>query len=251
MSNDDGQLNNMPVQPSDDTQPQPAVNFLQEASGAQSRRKFLRAAVISGVAVASVGATAGIAAACQNNPTVLAHFPNNTSSGSGPVTCSLCFEDTNFFTLGSFNIDSKGHNSPGQFYLWFTAQNLPQGKYTMSIKLNPGNHTMMHSPFTYHPGGGNQTFLYQKTKNTADSCPHFASSLPGGEVKHSTTIGGLFCYQTTGSGNVDLQMAVHMDWDGTKITQDTDYYFTGTLKDCDDHTKCTTSALKVTAKYKP
>ena len=59
----DGQNFDHPVNPSGETQPQPAVSATEELAGQQSRRKFLRTAVISGVAVATVGTTAGVAAA--------------------------------------------------------------------------------------------------------------------------------------------------------------------------------------------
>jgi hypothetical protein len=223
MSND-GQNFEHPVNPSDDTQPQPAVNVAEDVAGQQSRRKFLRTAVISGVAVATVGTTAGVAAAAANpHPGVLKRLGINLGTVSGQHVCTMCFEDTNFDQINDeFNVH-KGHASPGDFYLWFTAQNLVQGTYTISISPDPGT-----SPFTYS-GSSNMCKLYQLPANTATQCP---SALPTTAVKtkFATSVSGLGAFTTTGSGNADLQLAVHMKWDDSApSTGDHTYKFTATI----------------------
>jgi hypothetical protein len=240
MSND-GQNFEHPVNPSDDTQPQPAVNVADDVAGQQSRRKFLRTAVISGVAVATVGTTAGVAAAAANpHPGVLKRLGINLGTVSGQHVCTMCFENTGFGQINNtFTVDKNGHASPGDFYLWFTAQNLASGTYTISISPDPGV-----APFTYS-GNANQCKLYQLPVNTATQCP---SALPTTAVKtkFATSVSGLGAFTTTGSGNADLQLAVHMKWvDGTKISGPQTYTFTATLSN-GSGTVCTAS-ITVTA----
>lgn len=249
----DGHNFDTPTNPSDDTQPQATVGAVNDVAHTQSRRNFLRTAVISGVAVATVGTTAGVAAAAaQPHTGVLTRLgiANPFCAVSGSHNCTLCFEDTDYNKLTSFNVDKHGHNSPGQFYLWFVAQNLPQGTYTMKITLDPGNHTMVHSPFAYPPGGGNYAQLYQLSANSSSNngCP---TGKPQTTAAEGSKISDCFPYATTGTGNVDLWLAVHLAWDGTKITEDKTYYFKGTLMDKDGHTVCTTPTLQVDAKYVP
>lgn len=244
MSND-GQNFEHPVNPSDDTQPQPAVNVADDVAGQQSRRKFLRTAVISGVAVATVGTTAGVAAAAANpHPGVLKRLGINLGTVSGQGTCNMCWEDTSFTSLktNGFNV-KNGKASPPSYFIWFTAQNLPAGTYTLTVNPSPNT-----APFKYPNGNGNNAFLYQRTAGTTVQCPSFDGGvLPGDEVEHANTLAGINPWTT--SGPQDLQWAIHIDWDGTVITSDTIYTFTGTLKDGQGNTVCTAS-VSVTAHVK-
>lgn len=258
MSTTDGQNFENPVHPSDDTQPQQAVNVVEEVAGQQSRRKFLRTAVISGVAVATVGTTAGVAAAAANpHPGVLKRLGINLGRLSAQASCTMCFEDTDFNSLAStgFNVNhNNGNASPGSFYIWFTAQHVPDGSYTISISPDPGA-----APFKYQANpNGNAAFLYQYADGTAQSpCPTFSGNppqLPGGEQRHAGTLAGLFqspyaSTYTVSGGPVDLQIAAHIKWDGTILNADTVYTFTGTLKDSLGNTVCT-AQVSVTAHNK-
>ena len=231
----DEQNHDTPVNPSDETQPQPAVSPVDEVAGAQSRRKFLRLAVISGATVATVGATAGIAAAHPHTGILTKLGVTNPFGASTQGNCTMCFEKTDFSTINNeFDVHS-GHASPGDFWLWFTAQNLAPDTYTISISPDPGT-----SPFTY--SGSNSEKLYQLGANTATQCP---GALPKKDPDtQADTVSGLGSYGFSGS-NADLQLAVHFKWDGTTISGDHDYTFTATLSN-GSGVVCTAS-IKVTA----
>lgn len=237
MSND-GQNFEHPVNPSDDTQPQPAVNVADEVAGQQSRRKFLRTAVISGVAVATVGTTAGVAAAAANpHPGVLKRLGINLGRLSAQASCSMCWETSGFDKITGFDVNhTNGNASPPSYFIWFTAQNLPAGTYTLTVSPDPGA-----SPFKYAANvNGNAVFLYQRTAGSTVQCPHFDPAvLPGDEKEHASTLAGINPWTT--SGPQDLQWAIHIDWNKVKITSDTIYTFTGTLKDGQGNTVCTAS----------
>lgn len=249
MSADDGQNTENLVNPSDDTRPQRAVNILQEATGSQSRRKFLRAAVMSGVGVATVAATAGVAAACQSAvPTVFGQVgATNTASGTDP--CEMCFELTNFTPVTTPIDLNNGTAGPGSFFIWFTAHNLPAGTYSLSITQNPGGPTFPSSPFEYPNGGGNNAFLYERSAGKAVKCPSFqGGQLPGDEKEHANTLAGLAAYSL--GSTADLQWAVHIDRDNTVFASQQTYTFTGTLTKQGQNDPVCTAQVSVTFRPK-
>lgn len=224
-TNDDQTLDNS-VQPSDDTQPQRAIHLPDEVAGAQSRRKFLRTAVISGVAVATVGATAGVAAAASANggPTLLSSLHAKLGATSGVDPCSMCFENTSFQQINNqFNVHN-GHASPGDFYLWFSAKGLtPGATYTLSVTPDPGA-----SPFQYS-GSANMVKLFMLTaKQSVPTCP---DDLPnhGTASKQGTSLAAVSPF-TLGPSDVAVQVAFHIKWGGSHISGDHHYTFTATLK---------------------
>lgn len=263
MSND-GQNFDNPVYPSDDTQPQTAMSPAGEVDGAQSRRNFLRTAVISGVAVATVTTSAGVAAAAaQPHTGVLKHFgivnPFGETS-SGAPTCSMCFESTELNgKIDSFNVSDSGNKGwttqPGSFFIWFTAHNVPNGSYVITISPEPGTSGQ---PFVY-ASNGNNAFLYQRAAGQAADCPNYYNSqtktgaLPGDEKRSADTVPDLFVsppppsnpgpYVVTG-GPVDLQITAHIKWDSTFAPSDetTTYTFTGQILNSSDNSSvCSTS----------
>ncbi len=231
----DEQNNNISGNPSDETQPQPTVGAVEEVAGGQSRRKFLRLAVVSGATVATVGATAGIAAAHPHTGILTNLGITNPFGASAQGNCSMCFEKTSFATINNeFNVHG-GHASPGDFWLWFTGKNLAPGTYTITISPDPGT-----APFTY--SGSNSAKLYQLAANHATDCP---GALPKHDPdQQASTLGSLGSYTFSGS-NADLQLAVHFKWDGTPISGDHTYTFTTTLSN-GSGTVCTAS-IKLTA----
>lgn len=238
MSTHDGQNTENPVNPSGDTQPQRAVNILQEATGSQSRRKFLRAAVMSGVGVATVATTAGVAAACQSAVPSVFGQPVGTSQASGTDPCSMCFELTNFTPVVDPITLNKGDAGPGSFFIWFTGHNLPVGTYSLEITQSPGGPTFPSSPFKYPNGGGNNAFLYERSAGKAAKCPTFVGGhLPGDEKEHANTLALLSPYHI--GSTADLQWAIHIDRDDTVFTSESTYTFTGTLKNDQGQTICT------------
>ncbi|HEU5347170.1 MAG TPA: hypothetical protein VFU63_01030 [Ktedonobacterales bacterium] len=252
---------------SDDTQPQTTVNALEEVVGAQSRRKFLRTAVISGVAVATIGATAGVAAAAtQPHTGVLKRFNlTNPLAASGPVTCSMCFEDTNLNgSIDSFNVSKTGNSfttQPGSFYIWFTAHNVPNGDYTITISPEPGSSG---TPFVYATKGNN-AFLYQRDAGKAVDCPVYydakakTGTLPGDEKRSADSVPDLFADPnppatagpyTVSGGPVDLQVTAHIAWgkDQNLDGGDTTYSFTGKIfSSTDQDTPLCTATVNVKA----
>jgi hypothetical protein len=253
MSAHDGQNTEHPVNPSDDTQPQRAVNILQEATGSQSRRKFLRAAVMSGVGVATVATTAGVAAACQSAVPSVFGQSGGTSQASGTDPCEMCFELTNFTPVVDPITLNKGTDGPGSFFIWFTAHNLPAGTYSLSITQNPGGPTFPSSPFEYPQptphGNPNFAFLYERSAGKAAKCPSFTSGkLPGDEKESATTLAGLAAYSL--GSTADLQWAIHIDRDNTVFTSQQKYTFTGTLTKQGQNTPVCTAEVSVTFRPK-
>ena len=268
----DGQNFDHPVNPSSETQPQPAVNATEELAGQQSRRKFLRTAVISGVAVATVGTTAGVAAAAaQPHTGVLKNLGirNPFTSSPAGITCTMCFESSGLDgSIGSFNVQRSEHNGkfkyntqPGTFFVWFTAHNVPDGNYVIKITLDP-NQPLDTSPFQYQ-SGGNNAFLFKWANGAAQDCPvfdgHVLPSTNPPQVRNADTVPNLFVsppppsnpgpYTVTG-GPVDLQVTGHISWrddaniDGGDVT----YHFTGEIFNSSDlNTALCTAHVQVTA----
>lgn len=204
----------------------------------QTRRGFLRVAVVgSAVAATAVGAGAAVVRATPLGPRLLGSVQPATNQASGQVVFDPCFEDTQFIQLSSFNVHA-GHASPGSFFLWFTAYDLPAGTYTISITPDPGDTT---TPFQL-ADAGNGAFLFKLAANTASQCP---SSDPTDQVAAGHTVDSVFPYTFTGA-NSDLQLKVHLDYDGGTLTSDAVYSFTGTLQNGASVT-LGTSSISVTA----
>ncbi len=248
--------NNISGNPSDETQPQPAVGAIEEVAGAQSRRKFLRLAVVSGATVATVGATAGIAAAHPHTGILTNLGITNPFGASAQANCTLKMEgsglDGNCFTSFTYK-SSNGQTNPGTFYLFFTVHSLPAGSYTMTITRNPGSHDIGDSPWSYQ--GSNSVKLYQRNGGSASDCPNFSGTLPTDQVRSGNTVSDVFatCYtldNTKSNIPADLQFAAHLTFDGTGLTGNIAYTFSAVIKDCDGNTICTPADLTVTAQEK-
>jgi hypothetical protein len=204
----------------------------------QTRRTFLRAAVVgSALAATAVGAGAAVVRATPLGPRLLGSVQPVTDQVSGQVVFDPCFEDTNFISLSSFNVHN-GNASPGSFFLWFTAYNLPAGTYTISISPDPGDAT---TPFKL-ADAGNGAFLFKLAANTASQCP---SSDPTDQVAAGHTVDDVFPYTFTGA-NSDLQLKVHLAYDGGTLTSDATYSYTGTLQN-GAHVTLASSTISITA----
>src|SRR5690348_10647437 len=104
---------------SDEPTPQRSSGFLEDP---QSRRLFLKAAVISGAAVAAVGAAG--AAAASASPQILRQLRGQPATVSGQDPTSMCFENTEYEQIDHFDV-KNGHASPPQYFIWFTVHSLP------------------------------------------------------------------------------------------------------------------------------
>lgn len=221
----------------------------------QSRRNFLRTAIISGVAVATIGSSAGVVVeACAPHPGILKRFGINLGSASGAGHCTMCIESIEYDHIASFMVHNN-HASPPEFFIWFTAHNLAPGSYTMGISPDPTNSS---SPIRLASSGNNAS-LFLVDANKAYDCPtcdrngavvmNCPTCGPKSPVRKSHSVDGLFstAYSFSGS-NHDLQLQVHVKWDGATLASDKTLSFTGTLKDGQGTVVCT-SSVSVTARH--
>lgn len=240
-----------PNSPQTQTQPDGPA---QSGASPQSRRNFLRTAVMSGVAVATIGTSAGVVVeACAPQAGILKRFGIHLGDASGPSHCAMCFENTEYEHISSFKV-KNGRAAPPEYFIWLTAHNLAPGSYTMSVSPDPTNSS---SPFKL-ASSGNNAFLFSLDANKATDCPscdtkgyvqmNCATCAPKSPVRQNHSPDGLFATAyTTGGGNHDLQMQIHIKWDGTKISSNHTYTFTGTVKNAQGAVVCTATAT-VTAK---
>lgn len=255
---DEWQPNNWPPQIPDQPSatPTPSASDSPSADDAstQSRRRFLRTAIISGVAVATVGSSIGLAAeASSSQQGVLSRFGINLGTASGSGGCSMCFENTEYQAISKYTVHS-GHASPPEYFVWLTAHNLAPGSYTMSISPDPTNTS---SSFKL-ASSGNNAFLFLVDANKAKDCPtcdsrgsvHVlcANCAPKDPVRTNHSVDGLFstAYTIAGSSHHDLQLQVHIKWDGTHLSSNHTYAFTGTVKNSQGAVVCS-SSVSVTA----
>jgi hypothetical protein len=183
----------------------------------QSRRKFLRAAVVSGAAVAAVGAAG--AAAATASPQLLRQLRGEPATVSGQSTTTMCFENTEYQHIDSFNVHD-GHASPPQYFIWFTAHHLPAGTYTYTLTPTIGDAT---TPFELS-NPGNNVFTFEVADGKAVDCP---SQEPNTPTKSGHDISDDFPY-VLGSTK-DFQVKSHIDWSGGALSSTTTYTFVGTL----------------------
>jgi hypothetical protein len=180
---------------SDEPTPQHPSNFLREQ---HSRRKFLRAAVASGAAVAAVGA-AGVAAA-NASPQLLRQIRGEPATASGQGEGTMCFESSAFGPITEFDVFQDGHRdvktNPGTFFVWFTVQHLPAGTYNYTLTPTPGDAT---TPFRLSDPGNNVYVLPVADGSATNPCPTADPdpSPPANQVGHS--IGAPLFPFTTGS----------------------------------------------------
>jgi hypothetical protein len=201
----------------------------------QSRRKFLRAAVVSGAAVAAVGAAG--AAAASASPQLLRQLRGEPATPSAHSMTEMCFENTEYQPIPSFDVKA-GHASPPQFFIWFTTHNLPAGTYTFTLAPPI---TYSSTPFELAPNGnGNAVFTFEVANGLAVKCPHAEPNAP---TKSKHDFSGAFPYLL--GSTTDFQVKAHIDWKaGSTIASDTLYTFIGTLT---DGVNTYTSSVSVTA----
>jgi hypothetical protein len=195
------------------------------------------------VAVATVGATAGVAAASSNTHTgILSRLGVNLGRFStSAVTCTACWESSSWSSLkdSGFTIHKSGSNwqtTPGDFYFFFTAHNLSAGFYVITVTPD-----FSASPFQYSTNGNN-AFLFKYDTGQAVDCPNFGTDshgnpnpLPSGHERAADTVPHLFtnpspgAYHLTSAG--DLQLAAHFKWNKsvTPPSGTTQYTFTGAI----------------------
>jgi hypothetical protein len=227
------------VTPSDNTS-QPNVGEL--SADANSRRNFLKAAVVASAAVAAAGGAAGAALLTGKVPSPALRFVGHSVSGD---PCHGCITGSNYIQYSTFNVNAGGtNNTPGTFFLFFTDHAPPTGSYDLAVQIkqypvnNPGgaattfNLGDASAPFIYHSNTGNQVFVYNNSH--AVDCPTSAGDLTGqlpGSAGHGTTLADVLPVSWTQSGSNDLQFEIHIDWRTHTIgspgdTQKFDFVFT-------------------------
>lgn len=191
-----------------------------------ARRTFLRRAAIVGATAGVAVAGAGVVAAAEGvTPeraarSLVRHLnPQIVGTASG-ATGTMCFEDTGFNSVSSFTVHSNGMTSPGDFFIWLTGHNLPAGSYTFSITPTLGDGT---TPFEV-TAAGNDAFVYQSAAGGASDCP---SGNPSNQVEVAHTPALLAPATITSTS--DLQLKVHIKYDGGAISSSETITFTGQI----------------------
>lgn len=218
----------------------------------QTRRRFLRAAVITGATAVTVGASAGVVAKANGAHTgILSHFGIVLGGSSTNGNCAICFEKKSDYAHTTECNRNDGSSS--EYALWLTAHNLAPGYYTMTFSPNPTNTSTPFRLLSTKSSDKNAS-LFVVDANKGVDCPKCDSRGyvqtnchtcdPSNPVRQSHSADGLFssgAYQIK-SGHHDLQMLVYLKWDGSNLGSG--YTFTGTVKDGSGNTVCQVS-LKV------
>lgn len=226
-----------------------------------SRRRFLKAAVVGGAAVAAGAASgaAGIALASKGSPVprILTSFsPGGPLSGRQQYT--MCITSSSYVKTSQFDVHSDGtEHNPGTLFVWLTAHDLPPSPtvgYVLDITMDvtSADPTSSSTPFQLQ-SSGNNAFLFRLGDWAASDCP---TSSPGTPKRSAKTEAGLYLdshgnpspYTFGGTVHQDLQQYVHIVWSGGTLTSDHSYTFSGTVKDGNGTVLASLpSAVKITA----
>jgi hypothetical protein len=208
---------------SDEPTPQRSSGFLEDQ---QTRRLFLKAAVISGAAVAAVGAAG--AAAASASPQLLRQLRGAPATVSGQGA-TMCVENSGFTAIDTFTVDKNQNTQPGTFFIWFTVQHLPAGQYNYTLTMSPpsgspGDSTM---PFELSDNGNNVYVFPVADGSATNPCPSADPdpSPPPDQVGHN--VGDVFPFTTSSLG--DFRVRVHLKYNNVAITLPQIFTFTGTL----------------------
>ena len=205
---------------------------------ATSRRNFLRGAAIATAAATAGGAAlTAIAGGTKQSPLhLLNSFGGNQTALSGcKLNSSMCFEAGNgsksplhaYQSIPSFQVlkDSDGNlkgTTPPEFFLWFTAQDVPAGTYAITVAI-PAGFTVVHDG--EEPKGINID-LFLAPPCAAIQCPtgeqlakyehHYANLVDLNHVVITLT--------------TDVQVKVYLKFTGPQVpTTGTTYTFSGSI----------------------
>ncbi|HEY7834081.1 MAG TPA: twin-arginine translocation signal domain-containing protein [Ktedonobacterales bacterium] len=183
-----------------------------------SRRRFLRAAVIGAAGVAGAAGAAGVVLAHGHLPSVVGLINPNPGISFQDPNCTACVTNSSFSqNVGDicgkpatgFNIGANGKaNNPGDFYVFFTAPNLPAGIYYVYFAPDPDFATQGAQPYyrDVYPAG------------TAPCCPDHDPTALGADQVNSGDLTNVFPYTITpAAAPKDLVLQVHMDYIGGVI----------------------------------
>jgi hypothetical protein len=199
----------------------------QEVADPVSRRRFLRAAVIGGAGVAGGVTALGALAASGNLPGAIPVKQVFADTSFHDGDCEMCVtsssgadnvlvgddpneDEVSEETDAGFTINNGKAQNPGDFYIFFTAPNLPPGTYHMTFTPDPGFSTKGTNPYN--------RYIY--AAGAASECPGTvggSGEITGATQTNGSSLAAIFPYTNSGPGNVDLQLGVHMDYTGGDI----------------------------------
>jgi hypothetical protein len=228
--------NDMNYQAADSPETTESVNGLLSAE--QSRRKFLRTAVIGTVGVAGAAGVAGIVLSQHGGAPNLLTIAAISGVSDGGYT--MLFEDTDCGTSGNaslckdfstnnFGVHANGTSTnPGSFFVVLAIRGLPADTY--SIAAQEKLHTAVNYqdipaqgsgtaalPFAYQgsgtPGANAQTYIYH-TGTVAATGPYALNASPYNAPLFPSPFSGT---PFTTSATQDVLIFIHVNWEGGVI----------------------------------
>jgi len=201
--------------------PRPAEGSTPDAEwaaldGGQSRRRFLRKALIGSAAAAAAAGTAStlIATAAGASPAnVLPRIARRLSPSRSQVSpmdaSSLCVEISALpgSSATCFNVNN-GHASPGDFWLFFTVRSVAPGDYLAKVTqstdggVTPVLFTTSSVPFELD----NDHAVHVTIGGTPANCP---TTNPAGTSSADDPVAVHVATSTQ-----DVQVALHIKWNG-------------------------------------
>lgn len=196
----------------------------------QSRRKFLRTAVIGTAGVAGAAGVAGIVLSQHGSSPNLLTIAAISGVSDGDYT--MLFEDTECGTSGdanlcgdystnNFTVNQGGHSTnPGSFFIVLAIRGLPADTYTIGAqeRISPAAFADIPAsgagssalPFEYQsagtPGNNAQTYIYP-TGTITGSGPYALTASPY-NAPTTTDSGATF----TTSATQDVLIFIHVSW---------------------------------------
>jgi hypothetical protein len=211
-----------PTGSSDDTAP----NLPALPSEGQSRRNFLRAAVISSAAVVAAGGVAAATlASTGNSPSTLIRFVGSTVSPTDPCdVCGSATQDVNGSLPAKGFTGNPNFGNSESMYIWVKFTGVPTGSYSFNVTptIQPkmtGNCTGQ--PYSFQ-SGSSDVKVYQFANGPLSCVPSSLASLPSASFTSSTLPISL----SVSSGPVDLLFQLHL---GNDCTSGGTTTVTGTL----------------------
>ncbi len=149
------------------------------SADSQSRRKFLKAAVVGSAAVAAVGGTsaAGLALA-QKNPLRTLRFMGVAQLVSPNDPCAVCTTGTNPLDF----VDQDTFNFSESIFLWVRFINVPAGNYTIDVTptIQPQNAACVPATPLQYNSAKNAVTSWVLPAGGLACHPAKLSDLPGG-----------------------------------------------------------------------
>lgn len=182
----------------------------------QSRRVFLRNAVIGSAAAAAAVGVGAVVASRPVGPKLLGRVVAFNSLASPGDPYAICFESTELlgsdvtgFTVSATGKNGAAQSNPGSFWLFYTARALPAGNYTLVLQqsVNGGAGTDVNfgsAPFGWQNANGSVNTLV--TTSAVADCPTAVGGSGGSSYGPVPAVAG-----------DTIQWAVHLTWNGGNL----------------------------------